>query len=608
MLIHSASGHAQAFRGDDTPAGIELPPLGTARGGRWDLAFGHRRLAILDLSCAGHQPMVDPSGRFWIIYNGEVYNYCELRNQLEELGHSFRSDTDTEVVLASLLEWGPECVTQFNGMWSFAVADLEQRLLLCSRDRFGIKPFHFTESGSTFTFASEIKALAGQEGFPLEPDEGAVARFIGLGQYPSARAGDTFYSNVHSIPPAHTMTVTATDSQDSRYYRIPDRPKEPARAPTSDLVKEFRNLLLESVRLRLRSDVAVGSCLSGGLDSSSIVAAIHHLRQNDGAETSPQLTFSSVFHEKARYNERPFVDLMLERFPVQGILVFPSDDDVLNHLHSVVTCQDEPFGDFSIMAQWCVMRAAREHGVGVLLDGQGADELLGGYTPFVPHIADRLTNMQFRRAAHEIRSLPRGTRVRSAASAAAQLLPTALHRYLTRRFKPRLPGIDLLSPSQLAYIGPSQLSVPRTHRTDLSALLREQIEETVLPNLLRYEDRNSSAFGIEARVPFLDHRLVDFVFTKAWDLRIKDGWTKWMLRAAFADDLPNRITWRREKVGFGAPGHRWLGVARSMAGFVQEAPRQEWSSAIQLAASSHNHKSSVERIVAVSMWGHWACQ
>jgi len=540
-----------------------LPSIEGLSGESFDLGFAHRRLAITDLSVAGHQPMSAADGGFWLIHNGEIYNFRGLRDELRLRGYEFRSDTDTEVILAAYQEWGVDCVSRFNGMWSFALLDTKRRTIFCSRDRFGIKPLFFAKENGSIAFASEIKALVGPHGRPFEPDPSAVAKFIAMDVFPSARNGDTFFEGIRALPAGCCEVIDPGGQHQSRYYAVQIH-EEPV-GVSDNAVEEFRALLIDSVRLQLKADVPVGSCLSGGLDSSVVVAAIDQLL---GAENSRncgggQLTFSSVFTEPGPYNEREFVDAVLERIPARGVLVFPSLQDLEDDLEAVVWHQDEPFGDLSIFAQWCVMRAVKARGLSVLLDGQGADEILGGYAPHPTHVADLLGRGDARGAIRELRSLCGANIVgaaRIAASALVRQLPSCLQGVLrNRRWRDR-SAFALLSPGvREAARAESTLGYGYAEdQRSLSQLLRFQVEEGVLPTLLRYEDRNSMAFGLEGRVPFLDHRVVEFAFSKGAPLRMCGGWTKWLLRKAFSDLLPDSIIWRKDKVGFGVPGAWWL--------------------------------------------------
>ncbi len=557
VLINTRTGRWLECGGPDTAGELQLPPLGSAAGGDFDLALAHRRLAILDLSAAGHQPMSNHDGLLWLIHNGEIYNYVELRDQLRGLGHSFRSDTDTEVILAAYRQWGLDCVTRFNGMWAFALFDMKQRRLFCSRDRFGIKPFHHAESAGTLTFASEIKALVGRHALPFVPNDDAICRFIAFGAFPSARTGETFFSNVQSIPPAHSLKISEEGKNLNRYYRVVIDEQDQPEPDEERTIEEFRDILLDAVRLRLRADVPVGSCLSGGLDSSTIVGAVHHLLSgNGGSPGHRQVTFSSVFEETARYNERPFVDQMLAHVPAEGVLVFPNFDDLEAELDDLVRHQDEPFGGLSIFAQWCVMRAAQQRGVKVLLDGQGADEILGGYGPFTTNVAGLLGTWQFGAAIREATAAP--SPVRTFAAALSHLLPVNVQTVTRRPRRRRASSLTLLNPELRPQTADGVEEEVAEDRHDLSVALRYQLEETVLPALLRYEDRNSMAFGVEARVPFLDHRLVEFVFSIGPRLRIRQGWTKWLLRRSSKSLIPGSIAWRRDKVGFAVPDAAWV--------------------------------------------------
>jgi asparagine synthase (glutamine-hydrolysing) len=570
LLVDTRSGRTVLAGGEHTRPELGLPPVehfAGVIGERFDFALGFRRLSILDLSPAGHQPMCSHDGRLWLVFNGEVYNYIELRNELESAGHTFTSGTDSEVILAAYRRWGPDCLPRFNGMWALALWDGDARTLFLARDRFGVKPLYtVTSQPGSFAFSSEIKALLASGTMPFRPRPDAVAGYVAEGRFPSHRRGETFFEGVQEVPGGHYALVDRDGRRAGRYWWLPvDAVEE---SPTQSAVAEYRRMFTHSVRLRLRADVPVGTCLSGGLDSSSIVAVAGHLMQTEHAVSLERLgdhqqTFSAVYDDEGRWNEREYIDRVLEHTGAAGNFVYPTLDRMLADLDSLVWHQDEPFQSTSIFAQWCVMSAARERGVTVLLDGQGADEVLAGYRPYnvwLGHLIMAGKLLQAAREAREIREVAGTSTLPLFARALVPQLPSPILRRLRRSRVSRAVSGSALN-TELAGLHESRQAASGEAYEDLRNLnehLARLLLEDSLPNLLRYEDRNSMAFSIEARVPYLDYRLVEYVFTMAPHLRIHEGWTKWLHRAAFVNVLPPEIVWRRDKVGFETPEQRWF--------------------------------------------------
>lgn len=570
LLLDTHTNRYCSCSGAETDPRLDLPRLDTVDvdNSTFDLAFGFRRLAILDLSAAGHQPMQSANGRLWILFNGEVYNYLELRAELRQYGHTFHSGTDTEVILAAYQQWGPGCLERFNGMWALAIWDSQERSLFLSRDRFGIKPLYYVSQDRMFAFASEIKALVGNHGISFRPDERSIYRYLVGGLLPNSREGHTFFEGVLSLPPGHWLTVQADATLTKRrYWTLSTRPVQTSEQNADRVVREYRDLFLDVIRLHLRSDVSVGTCLSGGVDSSSIVCAINHLLTKEGMTAEQvgrrQRTFSAVYEETARYNERPYIDRVLQATGAEGNFIFPTRERLQTELEQLIWHQDEPFQSTSIFAQWCVMRQVRERGVTVLLDGQGADEALAGYRPFAIWLSDLIRQGRLARLLTEVRSIQSQT-----GKSPWPLLGRALIWQLPDRWTHGLESrrVDLLTDAaaasnELALRYQHELAadrLPSGDHYDLATHLQNQIEETSLPHLLRYEDRNSKAFGLEARVPFLDYRLVQFSFDQAADWRIYQGWTKWVLRKAAEPFAPAAVLWQKDKIGFETPEQDWL--------------------------------------------------
>jgi asparagine synthase (glutamine-hydrolysing) len=526
----------------------------------FDFAFGFRRLAILDLSQRGHQPMSSVDGRWWIVFNGEIYNYRELRAELSGYGHSFRGGSDTEVILAAFQQWGTACLDRFNGMWAFAIWDTLKRTLFLARDRFGIKPLHYIWDGRRFVFASEIKALVGEHGVPFVPDDRAVYQYLIWGELPSPSTGETFFSNVHALPPAHYLTLAGGALIKTRYYSLP-QPIRLGDADADTTIGEYRQLFQEAVRLHLRSDVPVGTCLSGGIDSSSIVCVINRIMAERGLETAQvgerQKTFSAVYRSAGRYNERDHIETVLKATKAEPNFTFPTGEQLSGELQRLAWHQEEPFGSTSIFAQWCVMAKVRERGVTVLLDGQGADEALGGYRPYGVHLAELLKCHQYRSAFRASRDMNHATGLPQLPVWAQALARQAPDRWIRRYREVREARRAAVLRAALRDSSADAVPPERTYG-GLAEHLKELITETSLPHLLRYEDRNAMAFAVEGRVPFVDHRLIEYSLTKGLAWCIHRGWTKWILREAMRGLVPQEILWRRDKVGFETPETEWL--------------------------------------------------
>jgi asparagine synthase (glutamine-hydrolysing) len=546
LLASPEAGFACPRSGVDTVL-AHLTPLRAEIDDIPTVAFGFRRLAIIDTSPAGHQPMASTDGSLWIVFNGEIYNHVELRAELSAKGHQFRSHCDTEVILAAYAEWGTACLERFNGMWAFALLDLRERLLFAARDRFGIKPFYYRLSPDAFRFGSEIKAVQALAATAVEVNDTVVGDFLTAGIVDAS--SETFHRGVLQLPPAHYMIVDATGTTLTRYWQI-DLWSEDLR-PTSELAVELRQLFEDAVRVHLRSDVPVGTCLSGGLDSSAIACMIRALLGPDGR----QEVFSAYFDTPA-FDERPYIRQVVERIGAQANYVSPSAEQLLHDLPALLCHQDEPVATTSIYAQWSVMALARARGIKVLLDGQGSDELFAGYHTFYGSLfADLLNRGHFYTLTKEVGAFRRMHRASIADTLLRTLEPLGGRRLsaLARRLiRGESIGVnrDLLT----EHGGAESIG----GRSRLKARLHELLTTATLPGLLRYEDRDSMAFSIEARVPFLDVRLVEFAYRLPGSAKIRDGWTKAILRDALAQEIPVGVARRTDKMGFLTPEAEWL--------------------------------------------------
>jgi asparagine synthase (glutamine-hydrolysing) len=517
-----------------------------------NVALSFRRLSIIDLSDKASQPMASADGTRWLVFNGEIYNYVELMSELQSRGWSFRSRSDTEVILHSYEESGLDCTTRFNGMWAFALWDARVRRLVLSRDRLGKKPLYYSFDGKTLLFASEVKALLRIRPELAEPAADQLSGFLVLGE--TDVRPETLFRKIVQVPPAHTVVFEADGSARwQAYWRAPE-PAEVEPIPRERAVSTFRELLYDSVRLRLRSDVPVGTALSGGLDSSSIVAV-----ECDLLKGSPVHTFSSVFSQPELSEER-FISAVNAAFPTVPHRITPSSDleEVLPH---VLWHQEVPLIGPGIYSQWCVMELARGK-VKVLLDGQGGDELLGGYSYYFPeYLADLLRGALWPPTLGRLLlTLARFAR-RGSPGRAARFLKEAMRRVAGHP----LP-VGFQSGTFQEYLNPDlaraleQPAAPRrlSHESFLAAALLLDTTRLSLPRLLHYEDRNSMAHGIEARAPLLDYRIVEFCLRLPPSLRIEMGVTKALLRRAVGHRLPEIVRNRRDKKGFSEPVGEWM--------------------------------------------------
>ena len=529
------------------------------------LAFGFRRLSIIDLSPAGHQPMCSADGTLWIVFNGEIYNYRDLRKTLSARGYSFQSASDTEVILYAYAEWGEACVEQFNGMWAFALWDNHRRRLFCARDRFGIKPFYYLWNGRSFLFASEIKALIHFPDVSWRPNAEIIYDYLSSGLLDHRE--ETFFADVRQLRPAHTLSLNLDGQLHLRRYWDLD-PERYLSLPTDDTYAQaFRDLFEDAIRLHLQSDVAVGTCLSGGLDSSSIVCVANKLLFSDhilGPELvgQRQKTFSSCFNDR-RFDERPYIDHVLQATCAESNLIFPSPDKLQADLERLVWHQDEPFGSTSIFAQWCVMERVAECGVKVLLDGQGADELLAGYQSYFRYywasLARRRQWAALWREWVSYRRMFNVSRTHWVAKLARPIFPSRLLRVARRLRRPHSNGgvLGLSEQFQREQRG-HRSEVDRPSNDPFYNFLYDAFTRSSLPALLHYEDRNSMAHSIEARVPFLDYRLVEFIFSLPADQKIRRALTKTVLRHAMRGILPEPVRMRTDKMGFVTPERVWI--------------------------------------------------
>jgi asparagine synthase (glutamine-hydrolysing) len=518
------------------------------------VALGSRRLAIIDLSEAGAQPFSSEDGAHVLVHNGEIYNYRELRAELELKGHRFRSGTDTEVVLAAYREWGEACVARFNGMWAFALWDARGELLFCSRDRFGVKPLYYRLTGGRLAFASELKAFRADPETLLAANERLVRDYLEHGRL--EHTDETFFAGIASLAPAHTLVFDRTGLRVTRYWRL-----EPGDPPGRDPAEAVRELFLDSVRLRLRSDVPVGTCLSGGLDSSTLVCTVDRLFRTEVESARPlgerQKTFTAFFDDPG-LEERPYAEAVVAKTGAEPHWISFTAADLVDKLPAVVEAQDEPFGSTSIVAQWYVMRAARQAGVVVMLDGQGSDELFAGYPSFFGYrFADLLLGAEMGELRAEVAAYRREHGA-STAQAASLLVRALAPDRVDRRLRAELTGSRELTHPRLRALPATEAPNGSPFPDRLRRRLGTMMTRRGIPELLHSEDRNSMAHTVEARVPYLDYRLVELVFSLEARNLIDRGRTKAVLLRALGDLLPRVVRERKTKLGFPTPEARFF--------------------------------------------------
>lgn len=573
VLFQAGRSEPMILGGTDTPdaafaAALAYAPRGQI--GSWQhldvaVALGHRRLSIVDLSPAGHQPMCSPTGRLWIVYNGEVYNHLELRSELERRGHAFVSRSDTEVILAAFAEWGIACLSRLNGMWAVAIYDTAANELFLARDRFGVKPLYYWISPTgVLAFASEIKQFVDLPGW--NPTANARPTYDFLVHGISDHTRETLFSGVYQIEPGHYARV-AVDTCDrleagrpiptKQWYCL--RPRG-FTGSFGEAATEFRRLFQSAVELRLRADVPLGSCLSGGLDSSSIVCLVNRLLRERDAQSFQRVV--SACSNVERFDERKWIDVVVRATGVEAHYVYPRLQELFDQSSAIAWHQDEPYGSTSIYAQWSVFRKAAERGVKVMLDGQGSDEQLAGYHSFFgPRLAIMLTTMHWRAMLGEIRAIHRMHGQSFGAIASSTLpwiLPPNAIGFL-RRLHRRSTAVPNWLNVQRLCTSPGNIEQGRwMSRGSLADVSVWQLTRSSLPMLLHWEDRDSMAHSIESRVPFLDYRLVEFTLGLPADFKLAGGVTKRVLREGMRHVLPDVIRERIDKLGFVTAEETWL--------------------------------------------------
>ncbi len=548
VAINRNAGNFAQYSGDSSiePVKHIHPHISHLTKDSYDLILGHRRLAIIDLSENGHGPMSIQNGKYWITFNGEIYNYIELREELISLGHTFNTLSDTEVILRAYEQWGTGCLNRFNGMWAFAIWDSIKKNLFLARDRFGIKPLYYTKTGDMFAFSSEIKPLVSL--FRVRPsiNKNKLPFYLIYGNRLNSEV--TYLDNICSLPSSHYLILTGNKITVERYYDI--EKQSGYNLSEKELQEKIVGLLTDSIRLRFRSDVPVGTCLSGGFDSSSIVSL------SSGIKKGGLNTFSAVWKEK-ECDESYYIDIVNSRYGCIEHKTYPSEDHFESVFRKLCYFQEIPTEGPGLYPQWFVMQKAGEK-VKVLLDGQGGDEVFGGYFQMGAYLRGILKDRRFIKLIGESGNYIQFFNKNGIHSFAGWLFPRQ-YGYLTRS---RLSGkFDIVNKALLHQMPKDSLyfdvEPAKKFGNYLGDLSYHFIRNITIPALLHYEDRSSMAHSIESRVPFLDYRLVELGVNLSSRYLSHRGVTRPLYRKSLKPYLPSEVVNRKDKLGFPTPFSAW---------------------------------------------------
>ncbi len=547
----------------------------------YDLGLANRRLAIIDLSLAAHQPMTRDGCT--IVYNGEIYNYLELKIELQKFGFTFTSQSDTEVLLCAYLRWGYDCLHRLNGMFAFALWDSRHKSMFCGRDRLGIKPFYYAIQGDNFLFASEIKAILAIQKSRPDLNEDLIYDYLVMGWLD--HTNETFFRGINKLPPGSFLVADGNSIEIKPYWLLTRSSEVSADFEAS--VEKFRELFTNSISLQMRSDVDVGCCLSGGMDSSAIVCTAAPLT------AYPMKTFTIRYHDSSM-DEWKYAQYVARKIHSHTSAVFAEPKEFWHCLPDVVGVQEEPFTNPSVYAQWLLMRIIRENDVSVVLDGQGADEILCGYAKFFfYYLFDMWRDRNiFPLLTTLFCALLNGGKHLLDIGAAKRYLPSNIigrnHNVLRLEFWKRQrhrvvsrPGGDLFYQQKL------------------------DVEKYSLPVLLRYEDKNSMSHSVESRVPFLDHRIVEFALNIPSAHKFTGGRAKRIMRQALSDVLPMEILNRRTKLGFGGNFSSWVEALHQNLESWIDSPKEAIDPYVDrkmLNILLASHDASLFRFVIFDRW------
>lgn len=536
----------------------ELTPLSGSING--NLGFGFRRLSILDLTRAGHQPMSNSEASVWIVFNGEIYNYIELRNELMSDGYKFNSETDTEVIIAAYQKWGTQCLNRLNGMFAFAIWDSRSKTLLIARDRFGVKPLYYAFDGNTLVFGSEVKQLLAY-GISRELNETTIIKTFSIGGF-TENSGTTYFKNIKYLPNAHFLIIKNGNLSVLRYYDIDFETMGNSSLSYEQACENYRELFTDSIKIRMRSDVNVGSTLSGGLDSSAIVCTASRF------DTKSFNTYTYYSNEHNRFDERKWANLASGKVGGKAHFVSKTAVDFVHDFEKITWHHDYPLMGSSHVAQYYVMQLAKLNGTKVLLDGQGSDEISAGYVhAFYRYYSDLLINGDFSKFFKEFSQFSTRLQKGSVISKSMKtLLTLALNERSLYKVEYNLSMNPLTISKKEADIN-EFINIPRASK--LNNFLYNQTMSSSVQTLMQTEDRNAMAHSVENREPFLDYRLVELLFSLPASYKIKGSFGKLVHRDALKGVVPVEILERKDKLGFLAPGEEYW-MRNELKGFYAE--------------------------------------
>ncbi len=554
------------------------------------LAFGHRRLSIIDLSETGHQPMCNKEGKTWIVFNGEIYNYIEVREELKKLGHVFISESDTEVILQAYKQWGTNCVERFNGMWAFCIYDVEKQICFASRDRFGVKPFYYINNKDLFAFTSEQKAFVKAGLISPKINSSALHTYLVNGLLETTATN--FFEGINELMPGNNLIldIKKQEVKISTYYNLTDHiTLKNDNLSEKELIEKVSYAFENAVKLRLRSDVEVGTCLSGGIDSSALAVSISEITKQ------PLNCFTSVFRNNP-INEEHFADSVAKKIQAKHFKVEPTFEGFLNEADDLIYSQDVPIWDTSTYAQYKVMELAKQNKIKVVLDGQGADELFGGYHHhFLAKWNNLFSQGNYRMAMNEI-------------SMSKKTIANPLQFYLKEKVKQKnylnKKHFNLFFKNE--FLNSSEIKNPSVYFNSVNEQLVDDIYNTRLKSFLKCEDRCGMWHSVESRTPFADDvELINLLFSFNGNKKIKNGISKYLLREAVKDKLPNEIYSRYDKKGFETPMNVWMKKMRQQILSEIKTANFEFVNYVDLEKSnteSSFHNKLLFKLFVLSRW------
>ncbi len=541
-----------------------------------NIALSHYRLSVFDTSEKAKQPM--HAFGYTIVFNGAIYNYLELKTELKAKGYSFSTNSDTELILAAYDAYKEKCVSLFNGQWAFAIYDSKRSKVFCSRDRFGIKPLYYFKTEDRFCFSSEIKAFTALENWKAKLNKTRAYEFLQFAMHD--HTNESLFENVYQLERGtnFSIDIPSLDIDKNQYYSL-DSIKE-IEIPEVDAVKQVNTLLDKSISLRLRADVKSGTALSGGLDSSIIALRI-------AEKLEQEYNSYSIVYDKEEFNERVYVEAVLENTYLKGQVYSPGFDQFIENLDKLIWHQEEPFNSIAVYAQYYLFEQASKDNIKVMLDGQGADEIFAGYEKFYLPIFKKLIK----------RNPLKAIRLFGDASANFPHINAkdSAIRYLSKKTKSKSDCFSFDIDKESLFVRPKEESILGMSKNLLGNL--------GISALLRYEDRNAMAHGIESRVPYLDYELVEFALSLPDELKLKNGVTKWALRESTKYLLPKIIYSRRDKLGFATPESKWMLEHFDLIQSTIEKEREKLQSMVDLKLLfQENDMKKIFRVFIFSRW------